>query len=124
MIIKNGAPSISLNSIVLFPFDDHSIPFQDGLKLNLQGSRGGHGNSPVISLGEAGEHDSQWIAFYGTVLRIGEEFWMWYLGQGPCLKWHQRVCLAKSKNGRDWEKPDLGLVRYQDSKQAQATKNP
>lgn len=116
MIIKNGAPPISLNSIVLFPFDDHSIPFQDGLKLNLQGSRGGHGNSPVISLGEAGEHDSQWIAFYGTVLRIGEEFWMWYLGQGPCSKWHQRVCLAKSKNGRDWEKPDLGLVRYQDSK--------
>ena len=116
MFIKNGGPQVSLDSIVLFPFDDHSIPFQDGVKLHLQGRQGGHGNSPVLPLGETGKHDSQWIAFYGTVLNIGEEFWMWYLGQGPGSKWHQRVCLAKSKDGRNWEKPDLGLVEYQNSK--------
>ena len=41
---------------------------------------------------------------------------MWYLGQGSDEHWHQRVCLAKSRDGRNWEKPDLGLVEYHGSK--------
>ena len=41
---------------------------------------------------------------------------MWYLGQGPDEHWHQRVCLAKSRDGRTWEKPDLGLVEYHGSR--------
>ena len=41
---------------------------------------------------------------------------MWYLGQGPDEHWHQHFCLAKSKDGRIWEKPDLGLVEYHDNK--------
>ncbi len=116
MRISNGGPSVSLDSIVLFPFDDQSIPFQSGVKLTLQGKQGGHGNEPVVTLGEPGAHDSEWIAFYGTVLKIDSELWMWYLGQGPDEHWHQRVCLAKSKDGRNWEKPDLGLVEYHGSK--------
>ncbi|MDE0177800.1 MAG: hypothetical protein OXP36_04325 [Gammaproteobacteria bacterium] len=60
--------------------------------------------------------DSEWIAYYGTVLEIEGELWMWYLGQRPDEHWHQRVCLAKSQDGRSWEKPDLGLVEYHGSK--------
>ncbi|MEL7186794.1 MAG: hypothetical protein AAFN50_10255, partial [Pseudomonadota bacterium] len=115
MRINNGGPAASLDSIVLFPFDDYSIPFQHGVKLHLQGRRIGD-KAPVVPLGEPGAHDSQWIAFYGTVLKVDGELWMWYLGQGPGEEWHQRVCLAKSKDGRNWEKPDLGLVDYNGSK--------
>ena len=116
MRISNGGPAASLDAIVLFAFDDHSIPFQHGVKLNLVGRQAGHGNKQVVPLGEAGAHDSLWIAYYGTVLAIDGELWMWYLGQGPDEHWHQRVCLARSKDGRTWEKPDLGLVEWHGSK--------
>ena len=116
MRINNGGTRASLDSIVLFPFDDHSIPFQHGVKLHLQGKQTSHGNKPAVPLGEPGAHDSLWIAFYGTVLKIDGELWMWYLGQGPDEHWHQRVCLARSKDGHTWEKPDLGLVEYHGSK--------
>ena len=46
------------------------------------------------------------------MLRVGGELWMWYLGQGDDDHWHQRVCLATSRDGYHWEKPDLGLVKY------------
>ena len=112
MRISNGGPAASLDAIVLFPFDDHSIPFQSGVELHLQGKQTGHGSKPAVPLGEPGAHDSEWIAYYGTVLRVDGELWMWYLGQGPDEHWHQRVCLARSKDGRTWEKPDLGLIEY------------
>ena len=117
MRINNGGTTASLDAIVLFPFDDHSIPFQHGVKLQLHGKQNSHGNKPAVPLGEKGAHDSLWIAYYGTVLKIDGELWMYYLGQGPDEHWHQRVCLAKSKDGRTWEKPDLGLVEYHGNKQ-------
>ncbi len=98
------------------PVDDHSIPFQHGVQLNLHTPQTGHGKEPVVPLGESGAHDSEWIAYYGTVLEIDGELWMCYLGQGPDEAWHQCVCLARSKDGRNWEKPDLGLVEYHGSK--------
>ncbi len=115
MKINNGGANEGLQSIVLFPFDDYSIPFQHGLKLELQGNNAGTNRNPVLPLGEAGAHDSKWIAFYGTVLRVGKEFWMWYLAQGPEVEWHQRACLAVSRDGRTWRKPNLGLVEYNGS---------
>lgn len=115
MRINNGGPAASLDAIVLFPFDDHSIPFQHGVQLHLQTRQTDSGN-PVVPLGEPGAHDSEWIAYYGTVCQIDDELWMWYLGQGPDEDWHQRICLAKSKDGRNWQKPDLGIVEYHGSK--------
>ena len=112
MRIHNGGTAASLDSIVLFPFDDHSIPFQHAVKLQLHSKQNNHGDEPAVPLGDEGAHDSLWIAFYGTVLNIDGELWMYYLGQGPDEHWHQRVCLAKSKDGKTWEKPDLGLVEY------------
>ena len=116
MRIHNGGTTTNSDSVVLFPFDDGSIPFQHGVKLNLIGKQSGHGNQPVVPLGENGSHDSLWIAYYGTVLEVDGELWMWYLGQGPDEQWHQRVCLARSKDGRRWEKPNLGLVEFHGSK--------
>ena len=52
MRISNGGPATSLDAIVLFPFDDHSIPFQHGVKLHLQGKQSGRGNDLAVPLGE------------------------------------------------------------------------
>ena len=57
MRISNGGPAASLDAIVLFPFDDHSVPFQSGIGLHLQGKQTGHGNKPAVPLGEPGAHD-------------------------------------------------------------------
>jgi len=101
MRINNGGPAASLDSIVLFPFDDHSIPFQHGV--HLQGRQTGHDNKRVVPLGEPGAHDSLWIAFYGTVLAIDGELWMWYLGQGPDEHWHSiSPPSSKARASRMW----------------------
>ncbi len=120
MFIKNGGPSISTEKVVLFPFDDCSIPFQHGVRLQLvRHKRSGRKTRIVIGTGEPGAPDSASVAYYGTVQRVGDELWMWYLGQGDQDKeYHQRVCLAKSKDGYHWEKPNLNLVEY-----AGSTKN-
>ena len=75
----------------------------------------------MLRPGSPGAPDSLGVALYGTVIRIGDELRMWYLCAGdlekgdgftwlPNAKW--RVGYATSKNGINWEKPDLGLVSY------------
>ena len=120
MIIKNGGPIVSRDEVVLFPFDDCSIPFQFGIRLQLVGYQGGIGRTRIVlGTGGPGAPDSKLVVYYGTVRRVGNELWMWYLGQGDQDKeWHERVCFAKSKDGYHWEKPNLSLVEY-----AGSTKN-
>lgn len=115
MIIHNGGPAQSLDSIVLFPFDDRSVPLRTGLALQLIPHRVWP-DSPariVVPVGESGTPDSRAVCYYGTVTRVGDELWMWYLGQDDRDDtWFQRICFAKSRDGYRWEKPDLGLVPY------------
>ena len=106
MIIHNGGPGLSLEEVVLFPFDDYSIPFQRGVQLDLSSKRG----KIVVPLGPEGAVDGKSIIYYGAVCRIGDELWMWYIGSG-------NVCFATSKDGYNWEKPNLGLVEYNGSTQ-------
>ena len=40
MILYNGGPNLSLGEVVLFPFDDYSLPFQRGVRLQLIPSKG------------------------------------------------------------------------------------
>jgi hypothetical protein len=105
---------------VLFPFDHEAIPFRSGLEVSLQKARR-YKNNPVLRVGERGQPDSVGVALYGTVIPIGGEFRMWYLCAGdrekgagfswmPGVRW--RVCYATSKDGINWQKPDLGLVEY------------
>ncbi len=120
MKILNGGPALDLDEIALFPFDDRSLPFQKGVLLNLNSYQAGCGNTKVVlPVGDEGDPDSEHIAYYGTVTRVGNELWMWYLGQGPEPEegpeggtWFQRVCLATSTDGRTWTKPNLGLCEY------------
>ena len=55
------------------------------------------------------------LSITGPVHRVGDELWMWYLAQGDDDSWHHRVCFAKSRDGYNWEKPELGFVEYNGS---------
>ena len=113
MIIHNGGPLQQLDEIVLFPFDDHSLPLQCGVELYLDGHHTPCGRTRVVvGLGEEGAPDSRRVVYYGTVVRVDDILLMWYLGQGDEPGWFERVCFATSKDGYKWHKPQLGLVEY------------
>ncbi len=117
MIFHNGGPLQSLEEIVLFPFDDHSIPLQASLNLQLEQHLARCNRTEiVVPTGMPGEPDHRAVVYYGTVRRVGDELWMWYLGQDETEGWFERVCFAKSTDGYTWEKPDLGLVSYRGNK--------
>ena len=66
-----------------------------------------------MGLGEPGTPDDRVVTLYGTVRKVGEELWMWYCGGSSVDDyWHERICLANSRDGRTWEKPNLGLVEF------------
>ena len=118
--------------VVLFPFDDYSIPLTYGLTYGLIQ---GHREGVVLRPGKSGP-DAQHIINHGSVLRVGDEFRMWYLAtgdqdaevflerppeSGDPSDWEReaifRVCYATSKDGINWERPALGLVDYGGNKQ-------
>ena len=107
MIIYNGGPNLSLGEVVLFPFDDYSLPFQRGVRLQLIPNKG---DQIVVPFGPPGAPDSKGMNYYGAVCRVGDELWMWYLGGS-------QVCFAKSTDGYNWERPSLGLIEHNGSTQ-------
>ncbi len=120
--IDTGFNQRGLQELTLFPFDDLSLPFVHNLKLTLQQVRKYPGN-PVLRYGDPGEPDQGGATFYGTVLREGDLFRMWYLAISPrghfskdCFfpAWHG---YAESPDGIHWEKPKLGLVEFEGSKE-------
>ena len=117
MKIQSFAAASSLDEIVLFPFDDHAIPLQRGVELRLNSYRATCGRTRIVlPPGPPGAPDCEHVAYYGTVIRVGAELWMWYLGQGDDETWFQRVHFATSRDGYHWHKPDLGLVAYNGSR--------
>lgn len=116
---------------VLFGFDRQVFPFQAGLQTHLT-----TGQNPVsvVPAGPPGSHDES-IRFYGSVLRVGGEYLLWYWGeygpendrigqaQGGRLDGavndaprRPYLCLARSRDGLKWEKPALGLVEFAGSR--------
>jgi hypothetical protein len=106
--------------LVLFPFDTYSFPFRSGVQIGLtEASRSAR--NPVLRRGAPGQPDSQFVAYYGTVLRAGDQYRMWYIcggdrDTGATISWFRtsktRVCYATSPDGEHWTKPELGLVEY------------
>jgi hypothetical protein len=67
----------------------------------------------AVPVGPPGSADGRGVIYYGTVLEVNGELWMWYLGMGDQdPDRHYRVCFAKSQDGKTWEKPDLEAVEY------------
>lgn len=111
-----GGPEVT--EAVLFSFDDHAIPWRDNLQLTPVPARK-HPANPVLRRGPAGAPDHGHAILYGSVLRIGGKFRMWYLGMfeteikgGQAPGWWRPMCYAESDDGVTWAKPDLGLVEF------------
>jgi hypothetical protein len=125
VVALNGGLERSLEEVVLFPYDNYSIPLIYGLELGLiPGEK--HKENPIIRMGKPGKPDSKAVAYYGTVIKVGDQLRMWYIGApevydtraGGWPGWGLgRVCYAVSKDGIQWEKPALGLVEFEGSKQ-------
>ena len=62
MIIKNSGPRISRDEVILFPFDDYSISFQHGVRLQLVGHKTPIGRSKIVlETGNPGAPDSKLV---------------------------------------------------------------
>lgn len=107
--------------IVLFPFDDNAIPFNKSLLLTLvpgdKSAKGNprHPNKPAVALGPKGSPDERRLYFSGTMLKVGDEYRMWYSGYDREAK--RQLCYAVSKDGLNWEKPALGLIEYKGNRE-------
>jgi hypothetical protein len=113
---QEGKEKAASEEMVLFPFDDHGIPFNKNLLVTLiagdksttQDSK--HPGKPVLGIGEKDDPDGRRVYFAGTILQVGDEYRMWYSGFDAEASRH--LCYATSKDGLKWEKPKLGIVNY------------
>ena len=108
---------------VFFAFDDHALPWQHNLKLTLAQAEK-HPENPVLRRGPKGAPDHGHAILYGTVLKEGDRFRMWYLGMfepeilnGQAPGWWRPMCYAESDDGVHWSKPALGLVDFNGDRQ-------
>src|SRR5437764_1999929 len=109
--VHNSSPHPRGDEAVLFPFDDHSIPFTSGLRLQLVPGKAPGVRTPIVlGKGAPGAPDDERVRFYGTVIPSGDELRMWYLGGSSSDPGLLRACYAVSADGVTWEKPALGLV--------------
>jgi hypothetical protein len=104
--------------VVLFAFDDQAIPWHHNLQLTLVPAEK-HPANPVLRQGPVGAPDYGHAILYGTVLKEGDKFRMWYLAmgrrkleRGQAPGYWRPMCYAESTDGVHWTKPELGLVEY------------
>lgn len=113
-----GGPPTTANEVVLFPFDDYSVPLRYKLKIGLVSATNPYklNTHEVLGKGKPGTPDGYHILFYGSVARVGDEFRMWYVGFAEEHSNKGRICYATSKDGITWERPSLGLVEFAGNK--------
>ncbi|MGB7160330.1 MAG: hypothetical protein WBD40_19840 [Tepidisphaeraceae bacterium] len=111
LILASPVLAQKSNEMVLFPFDDHSIPFNKGVLLTMVP---GEKSLPVMKVGPKGAPDDRRVYFSGTIIKVGDEYRMWYSGYDRAA--NRKICYAVSKDGLKWDKPELGLVEYNGGK--------
>ncbi len=111
-----------LPQATFFAFDEETLPFRSNLKLTLvEGTK--HPGNPVLRSGAEGSADYGHAVIYGSVIKVGDKFRMWYLGmiqreivKGQAPGYWRPMCYAESDDGIHWTKPDLNLVDLNGSK--------
>lgn len=110
-----------LQELVLFAFDDTAFPFQHHIQKHLIPAAS---QQMVLEPGAPGSHD-EIVLYYGSVLFIEGKFHLWYFGSceqesGTIGRGHGNrnnfLCYASSPDGINWQKPELGLVEFKQSK--------
>ena len=104
----------------LFAFDNVAIPHTQNLKLEMrQPVR--HEANPVVKRGEPGTLDAHGVQFYGSIIRDGGKYRLWYVAFDDAVKskvaserW--RAAYAEGVDGVNWVKPNLGLVEFDGNK--------
>ena len=109
---SSAAENSAAREFVMFPFDDHAVPFNKGVLLTMIP---GEKSPPIVKLGPKGAPDDRRVYFSGTIIKVGDEYRMWYSGYDRAA--NRRVCYAVSKDGLKWEKPALGLIDYNGDKE-------
>ena len=106
-------------AVTLFAFDDVSIPYTQNLRLEMR-QPVKHEANPVLPRGAPGTPDAMGVQFYGSILKEGSKFRMWYVAfdddttnKVASSRW--RAAYAESMDGLTWTKPDLGLVDFHGS---------
>ena len=100
----------------VFAFDDVTIPHSQNLRLEMrQPTR--HPANPVLQRGKPGTADARGVQFYGSIIREGGKFRLWYIAfdddvanKVAYARW--RPAYAESTDDLHWTKPDLGLVEF------------
>ena len=124
---------------VLFAFDDHAMPWRYRVRLQMHRPQK-HTDNPILARGPAGAVDARRMQCC-PVVHDGERFRMWYIarddgssGRGGGRRGRAeggyagvdpqvvhsydtgRICYAESDDGVTWERPNLGLVEYDGSR--------
>ena len=107
----------STQPIHIFAFDDTTIPYKDNLKLTLVSPQK-HPENPILSPGPEGSVDAVRAQFYGSVIRVGQKYRMWYSAISDTtvvgsVSRSARIAYAESNDGIHWVKPELGLTEFQ-----------
>lgn len=108
------------DGVTLFAFDQVSIPHTQNLKLEMHQPTQ-HPANPILRRGEPGSPDAHGVQFYGSVIRDGDRYRMWYVAfdddtknRITSVRW--RAAYAESRDGLTWTKPHLGLVLFNGSR--------
>jgi hypothetical protein len=116
-----GAPLLArAEPVHLFAFDDHALPFKNNLKLTFETPRK-HPANPVLARGPAGSVDAVRAQFYGSIIRVGGKFRLWYCALATAAvdgnrARTARLAYAESDDGIRWTKPALGLTEFNGSR--------
>ena len=110
-------------------FIDHRfLESSQGVRLRVHPPR----KTGELTIAQEHPWESRRVGLYGTVLKVGETYHMWYESLSNfdrdeaghhTLKlerdrndWRRYMCYARSRDGITWEKPNLGLVEFDGSR--------
>lgn len=120
LLLAGSAPATDYfdetTATTLFAFDTVSIPHTQNLRLEMRAPEK-HPLNPVLTRGPVGSPDAKGVQFYGSVIREGGKYRMWYVAfdgnvENKVASSRWRAAYAESADGLKWVKPNLGLVTY------------
>ncbi|HEV2294767.1 MAG TPA: hypothetical protein VGR35_13010 [Tepidisphaeraceae bacterium] len=105
--VGHSSPQLTEEDIPRVRSQPHQVPF--GVRLEAQ---------PAESIGPVLKLDKPWeyLVAYANVIKVGDEYRMYYEAL-PTRNSEVpgNICLATSKDGLTWTKPELGIVEFEGS---------